>query len=775
MGTHIPTQETSVQHLKNPYPSTREAFWVWKKPDIEEENPGLRPAFGVLRRRTALIAGITLAVATTSVVWAANQDAKYEGRFQIMVEPLKSTDSELLKLLSATLQQNVNEITKQNTTTLDYNALMEVLKSPKIIDPVVNELKLKYPNISYDQLVGNDTGGKATTGREGTLMMTRISKGKDESRVIEVRYRDTNPTRIEFILDKVSQAYRKYSSEQQQSSLRQGIKFVEQQVPKLELRVNTLQGQLQAFQQRYSFYNPQLQGEQLLKRLDDTKVQRLDSERKYLESRSLYTSLQNQLGMSQNSAIAASALSESPQYQQIRTRIGEIDAKIAQESVRFNEASPVIQSLREERRKLQPLLSQEARLALGNRAVGDNNISPEVVTYQNSVRRDLTKQLADSSNQMQSLETSLQALVQNEFQLNEQIKQYPVVSRQYANLQRDLQVATDTLYQLKSKQEALRVDAAQQEVPWEIIMPPTVPRDATGKLISLSPQPLRSLMLGGIGGLLLGTCAAFILENMKNVFHDPAEVKRAAKLPILGSIPFYRNIHIPAVNNVVMFEDRYNREVESEASNVALKRRDDKNAVFAQAFCSLYNRVESLSKEASIRSIAVTSATTGEGRTTVAANLAQIAAEAGQKVLLVDANLRHPQLHNHLGIGNTEGLSEVLSQGLDINQAIQRSPNEENLFVLTAGKVKANPNKLFTSSNMENFVERSQAHFDLIVYDMPNLLGRLDTNALANHTDGILLVVGLGKTARPHFKQVVEELKGGRVGILGMVTNSLEN
>jgi polysaccharide biosynthesis transport protein len=775
MGTHIPTTETSLQHFKNPHPSTREAFWVWKKPDIEEETPQLSPVLGVLRRRAALIAGITVAVATTSVFLAAKQDARYEGRFQIMVEPLKSNDSELLKLLSATLQQNVNEITKQNTTTLDYNALMEVLKSPKIIDPVINELRVKYPNISYDQLVGNDVaGGKATTGREGTLMMTRIAKGKDESRVIEVRYRDTNPQKIEFILDKVSQAYRKYSSEQQQSSLRQGIKFVEQQVPKLELRVNTLQGQLQAFQQRYSFYNPQLQGEQLLKRLDDTKVQRLDTERKYLESRSLHTSLQNQLGMTQNSAIAASALSESPQYQQIRTRIGEIDAEIAKKAVIFNEASPAIQSLREERRKLQPLLSQEARLALGNYAV-EGKISSEVVTYQNSVRRDLTKQLADANNQTQSLEMSLQALVQNEFQLNEQIKQYPIVSRQYANLQRDLQVATDTLYQLKSKQEALRVDAAQQEVPWEIIMPPTVPRDASGKLISVSPQPSRSLMLGGITGLLLGTCAAFILENMKNVFHDPSEVKRAAKLPILGSIPFCRNIHLPTVNNVVIFEDRNNREMESEESNVALKPRDRKNEVFAQAFCSLYNRVDSLSKEASIRSIAVTSATSGEGRTTVAANLAQIAAEAGQKVLLVDANLRHPQLHYHLGIGNTEGLSEVLSQELDMHQAIQRSPNEENLFVLTAGRAKGNPNKLFTSSKMDNFVERSQAHFDLIVYDTPNLLGRLDTNALANHTDGILLVVGLGKTARPHFKQVVEELKAGRVSVLGMVTNSLEN
>lgn len=773
MGTQIPTKESSVQRSKNSQPLTREAFWVWKKPEAEDEKPILSPVLGVLRRQVAIIAGVTVMVTTASAAWTATRSPMYEGRFQIMVEPLKSNESELLKLLSQTLQQDVNEITKQNTTALDYNALMEVLKSPKVIDPVVKELQTEYPEISYDQLVGNDVAGKVPANRPGTLLMTRIAKGKEESRVIEVRYRDANPQKITSILDKVSHSYRKYSIEQQQTNLRQGIKFVEQQIPKLQLRVNTLQGQLQSFQQRYGVYSPQMQGEQLLKRLDDVKVQKLETERKFLEARALYTSLQNQLGMQQNSAIAASALSESPQYQQILTRIREIEAKIATETVRFNEASPVIQSLREQRQKLLPLLNQEARLALGSQPRGEG-LSPEVVTYQNSVRRDLTKQLADSSNQMQSLDANLRVLTQAESQLNEQIKNYPVVARQYTNLQRDLQVASDTLNQLLAKQEALRVDAAQQEVPWEVIMPPALPRDQTGRLMAVSPQPSRNLMLGGVAGLLLGTCAAFVLENLKNVYHDPEEVKHVARLPILGSIPFCRGVRIlTLVNNVVVFETKDNREVESNFN--FKKQRDIQDSIFTQAFCSLYNRVQSLSQETPIRSIAITSATGKEGRTTVAANLAQIAAEAGQRVLLVDADLCQPQLHTQLGISNTEGLSEVLLQGLDINQAIQRSSKDENLFVLTAGKVKANPNKLFTSNKMEHFVERSLSHFDLIVYDAPNLLGRLDTNALATHTDGILLVVGLGKTARPNFKQVVEELKGGRTSVLGMVTNSLRN
>ncbi|RUS98027.1 hypothetical protein DSM106972_082460 [Dulcicalothrix desertica PCC 7102] len=772
MGTQIPTKQNGASRVKNPYSTAREAFWAIKKPE-EEENSVFIPALGVLRRRAWLIALVTVAVAATSTVWSATRTPKYEGRFQIMVEPLKTTDSELLKLLSKTLQQNVNEITKQNTTALDYNALMEVLKSPKLIGPVVKELRTEFPDINYDQLVGSSVAGKTPAIREGTLLMTRLAKGKDESRVIEVRFRDQNPQKIESVLQEVSQAYRKYSIEQQQSSLRQGMKFVEQQVPKLQMRVSTLQGQLQAFQQRYNFYNPQLQGEQLLNRLDTIKVQRLETERKFLEARSLYTSLQGQLGMSQSDAIAASALSESPQYQQLRTRIGELDAQIAAQSVRYQEASPVMRSLREQREKLLPLLQQEEQLALGNRAGA--RFPSSVATYQNTVRRDLTKQLADSTNQMQSLDASLRALTQAEYQLNQQINQYPQVARQYANLQRDLQIATDTQNQLLARQEALRVDVAQQEVPWEIIMPPTLPRDKQGRLVPVSPAASQNILLGGIAGLLLGTGAAFVLENFKNVFHNPEEIKRTAKLPIIGTIPFCRNVSIPAIGNVVKFNIRANvRDKEQTESNLALKQ-NDKNAVFTQAFCSLYNRVQSMSQEMPLRTISVTSTTSGEGRTTVAVNLAQIAAEAGQRVLLVDADLRHPQVHTQLGIPNTEGLSEVLSQGLDIKDSVQQLPREENLYVLTAGKAKANPNKLFTSSQMDNFVELSRTHFDLVIYDTPNLLGRLDTNALINHSDGILLVVGLGKTRRPNFKQVIEELKSGRIGILGMVTNSLEN
>lgn len=771
MGTQIPTKEQGLQPLINPNPLPKEPYWQWRRLESEDENSGFSQIFGVLRRRLPVIVGVGILVTTGTAVWSSTLTPKYQGKFQLLVEPLKNSESELLVMLSETLKENVNDITRQTNTSLDYQALIQVLKSPTLMSPVIKELQARYPDINYDQLIGNDASGKLASGQDDTLYINRVTKGKDESRVIEVTFADSDPKKVQFVLDKVSQAYRKYSIEQQQTNLRQGIKFVDQQIPKLELQVNTLQGQLQTFQQRYGVYNPELQGEQLLNRANQVKLQRLETEKKLTQAKSLYASLKKQLGMQQNTAIAASALSESPQYQQILTRIQEIDTKIATESVRYTNQNPVIQSLREQRKKLLPLLNQEAQVTLGGN-VPNTKINPQLLTYQNSVRRELIQQMADASNQVDSLKASLQTDSISQQRFNQQIREYPVIVRQYSNIQRKLQVATDTLNQLLAKQEALQVDAAAEEIPWQLIMPPIIPRDKTGKLIPETPLGSRNTALGGIAGTLLGVLAAFAIENSQDVFYDFEQLKRTIKLPILGVIPFYRQLNkpqIPNASNVVKFspkEDRHRpRETDVETPQ-------EKSSVFIEAFCSLYTRFKSINSDTSAHSIVVTSATKGDGKSTVATNFAQMAAWAGQRVLLVDADLEHPQLHETLNLSNRRGLSEVLSQGLDISQAIQQSPKEDNLFVLTAGNIPPNPAKLLSSKKMQNFIERSQAHFDLVVYDTPYLLGRIDANILAAQSDGVVLVTGLRKTPRSSIKQVLEELKTSRISVLGMVANS---
>jgi capsular exopolysaccharide synthesis family protein len=775
METQMPAREQGLQPLNETKSLSREPYWLLKRPqNVEEESFGFGQIFSMLRRRAALIASVAVIATTGAVVWGSTRTPKYEGKFQLLVEPLTSSESELLVLLSQTLQQDVNKITRQNNTALDYQALVEVLKSPKIIEPVVDEIQDKYPGVTYGKLVGGGKAGKVPSSvKEGQLHISRLAQGEIESRVIEIRYKDSNPQKVLFVLDKVSQAYRKYSLEQQQTNLRQGIKFVEQQIPKLQLRVKTLQGEMQQFQQNYSLFDPELQGKQLLQRVDELQAAKVEANKQLAEAKSLYASLQNQLGMPQEAAIAASALSESPQYQDILKRVRDVEATIATESVRLSDANPVMISLRQQRQKLLPLLKREAQLALG-RNVSEDLLNTQVGTYQNSVRRELIQKMAETANQVQLLEASLKATDDALITLNKQINRYPEIAGRYANIERNLEVASDTLKQLLGKQEALRVDAAQQEVPWELIMPPRLPQDRSGQFVADASKGKVNIILGGVGGLLLGVLIAFLLESLQNVFHDSQEVKRTAKLPLLATIPYLKELKLlpPADKELVYALEKDERLVPRRKGNES---KEYGASPYTQAFYSLYTRIQALKEETAISSLVITSANPGEGKTTVATTFAKTAAEAGLRVLLVDANLQNPQVHHSLGLINTQGLSEILSQGLDLNDALGQSHEEENLFVITAGEIPRNPAKLFSSPRMQNFVMRSQSDFDLVVYDTPHILGRLDTSILATHADGILMVVGLGKTVRPSLSTALDELEAGRNRVLGLVSNTMES
>ena len=170
----------------------------------------------------------------------------------------------------------------------------------------------------------------------------------------------------------------------------------------------------------------------------------------------------------------------------------------------------------------------------------------------------------------------------------------------------------------------------------------------------------------------------------------------------------------------------------------------------------------------------VSSAAPGDGKTTTALHLAQAAALMGQRVLLVDANLRLPQLHNRLGLPNRQGLSNLLSQNLNHNDVIQRSPLQDNLFVLTSGQLLPDSTRLLASTRMQHLMMQFQAVFDLVIYDTPHLVGIADTNFLADNTDGILMVVALGKTKLSEVMQVLNGLNSLRLPILGVVANQVE-
>ena len=148
----------------------------------------------------------------------------------------------------------------------------------------------------------------------------------------------------------------------------------------------------------------------------------------------------------------------------------------------------------------------------------------------------------------------------------------------------------------------------------------------------------------------------------------------------------------------------------------------------------------------------------------------------GQKVLLIDADLRRPQVHTWMGLSNEEGLSNILATNLAIESAIQTVPQWENLSIISAGDIPPDPTRLLASYKMKEFMEqlKNSHKYDLIIYDTPPILGFADGRILATRTNGVVLVVRIGKTDRSVLKQNIDNLKMSNISVLGLVANQVK-
>ena len=145
----------------------------------------------------------------------------------------------------------------------------------------------------------------------------------------------------------------------------------------------------------------------------------------------------------------------------------------------------------------------------------------------------------------------------------------------------------------------------------------------------------------------------------------------------------------------------------------------------------------------------------------------------GKRVLLVDADLRRPSVHTQLQLENRQGLFEVITDNLPVREALQSLPHLPLCKVLVAGQPSNDPAQILASKQMHQYMAAFQQTADLIIYDAPPLDGLADASLLAPYTDGILFVIGLGKTDRSTLTQTLESLKISRVPILGLVCNAL--
>ena len=198
---------------------------------------------------------------------------------------------------------------------------------------------------------------------------------------------------------------------------------------------------------------------------------------------------------------------------------------------------------------------------------------------------------------------------------------------------------------------------------------------------------------------------------------------------------------------------------------------------YQEAFRNLFTSIRFLNSDRPLRSIALTSSLPAEGKSLVNVLLAKTLSEMGQRVLLIDADLRKPQLHVRMGLNNLTGLSNVLTEGdQHWRDAVQSVPGYENWSVLTAGRRPPDPTRLLSSQRMHELVrELEQSNqFDLVLFDTPPVLGLADAALVAEHCDGLMLLVSLNRVDRSLPKEAVARIRSSGAPLLGLITNALK-
>ena len=691
---------TMLKSEKNPY-----LFSQVGTPlnDAEEGGLNLGQVGAALRRRALLIAGCTGIVATAAVLKAESDPPIYQGQFDILTEPVTGESKAISNVPQTLTPKDAIALPESEK---DIATTIKVLQSPRVLNPVVEKLQTKYPDLTYE------------------LFTNGLIIGSEQKSILTVGYIAGEKQLVTDVLNEVAQAYLAYSLNDRQEDINQAIAFVRERITKggLRQRVEDLQNKLRTLRRVNNLIEPSQKANEVSGQIATLTQQRLQNRVEYEQMVVQYQELQKELAQQPGDRAGNSILSENSRYQKILDEIQQVDIEIKRNSAKFTDINPTIQTLQQRKANLLPMLNGEEQRV-------QKEFQSRIQTLQ---ARDVS--LADKLDKLSSY-----------------LRNLATVTRDYENIQRELQIATEGLNQFLTKQQALEIQKSQTQQPWKLLDPQLAKVEEPE---AMSQSARKNLALGGALGLLLGVGAALVVDKLSNVFYTSKDLKETTRLPLLGVVPFSKELAASSKQD-------------GAASGVQQTAR----AAFFEVFRSLYTNILLLGSDTPIRSLVVSSATPEDGKTTVAIQLALAAAAMGQRVLLVDANLRCPTIHKRVGLMNIQGLTDIISSDLEWSNVIERSPLEDNLYVMAAGPVPPDSTRLLASVKMQDLMNELHSSFDLVIYDSTPIVGFADANLLAANTNGVMLVAGLGKLKRTAFGQALEEIQVSGTPILGLVAN----
>jgi len=626
------------------------------------------------------------------------------------------------------------------STKEEINTQIEILKSRSLLEGVIARQGLveRYP-------IGGELGAEqrlqaALQKLRRDLAVVNIAN----TRLIRIAVRSEEPELAAEITNAIAQAFIERDLQSRSSEANAVLSFVSQQVEQVSERLRNAEEELLRYKEQHGIGVLDEETKlkvSLLAQLESS-YQQIRVEREVLGTR--IAAVLGQIGPGASSRGTLADASSNPAIASRQDQLTEAQVELARLKGSTSGSGQRTAEIKERISSLEREIQEE--IAANMRSARST-----------SVDSTMQIQLAEYESRDVILSAQEKALIKLMAGHEAEINKLPAREINLIRLERARRI-NDELYAalMKAKNEA-QIEAASQIGNIDVVDPAVTP------LGPVRPNRRDSLLVGFVVSLILGIGLAFLLESLDHRVKSEEEVKKLLGIPILGLIP-----RLDANGNG-------RRTKGANRDRFMLITRDEPNSPISEAFKLLRANLHFLDVERHHKTIVVTSPVPGDGKTTVAANLAIAFAAQEEKILIVDADFRVPAIHKIFGLPESPGIIDILLDGSDYHRVIRKIEGVENLDILTTGTTPRNSSELLFSSRMKNLIQKLKGEgYSRIIFDVPPLLVATETVDLASSEDGTILVVRIGETDRRILMRTREVFDNAKIELLGSVLNRVD-
>jgi capsular exopolysaccharide synthesis family protein len=558
---------------------------------------------------------------------------------------------------------------------------------------------------------------------------------EEGTNIVNIKAVSSDPQEAEGVADAFAEAFRQYNIEEKNRQIFETKAFIEKQLEITSLELKQAEEKLRLFKETHELIALDTQTANLLGRLTALEAEYEALERQKSEFSSLLQRL-NQGGNGQEASEAVSPALEDSPVESLGVRLRELVLKREALLYDYTEKHPQVLEVEEQ-------------------------IHSVVSEIRKAVKALVDKISLRQQNQLVDLR-----------KLRQENQQIPDKALQLARLEREKEIQAELYSQLKAKYQETLIKASGRVEEVSLIRPAVTPTEPIN-----IPSKIMIILTGVVMGLVIGIVFTFVAETLDTSIGTIEDIETLLQVPVLGVIPFWES-------------DEGLKGTSRRGRRTDLVAHFDPKSLAAEAFRSLRTNMQFVVLDKKGKSFLITSSFVQEGKTSNVVNLALSMAQAGDKVLLVEGDLRKPLVHKMFGLDRSPGMTDYVLGNYDWQEIVNtitdlmlgdfqieeilKTPGLDNLHIVTAGTSPPNPSEILRSPRFRAFLTEVYEVYDYIFIDAPPVLPVADASEIGTLCDGVILVYKVGAIARGILYRAKMSLDNVKARVVGVILNNVK-